>query len=180
MNMGYTLIWLGFSIIVGVLYYYFLASSLKGQVGQKLSGVMDISRSALARVGPARWAILSLVLAAMAQITLFLSVGQSWDPKVNDSFALIPGFLLYALAGIVSIRALRLVGDSAPALAVARSEGDWRRPGLSFRMTSLGCAILLAYHTAHAKQDDPTGYAFLALWILSIFLFVADILYEDA
>jgi len=173
MDGGTSFFWVVFSIVLGILYYRFLISSFRTKVTQELSKVWGRLEILPTGTRHTIWMVLSLILGTIAQITFLVTVqDKQWNTRSN--LILIPGLLLYALAGILFIRGVRQIQDMP--LPVPIQNYPQRKPKFGFWFTSVGLAGAIAIHAMYAAWNEPKGYAFAALWILSILLFVISVL----
>src|SRR5258706_149010 len=131
--------------------------------------------------------ILGIGTAILAQITLLSSVNNldeyfvvsNWLGKTWNNTSPLPGMTLYALAGVVFALGVHTLGDLHPAFPVNIIGMQRPKPKFGFWISSFGLAVAIALHTMRAGTNDTAGFAFAALWILSIILFVVSVLLEE-
>src|SRR5258706_3890220 len=131
--------------------------------------------------------ILGIGTAILAQITLLSSVNNldeyfvvsNWLGKTWNNTSPLPGMTLYALAGVVFALGVHTLGDLHPAFPVNIIGMQRPKPKFGFWISSFGLAVAIALHTMRAGTNDTAGFAFAALWILSIILFVVCVLVEE-
>jgi hypothetical protein len=141
---------------------------------------------------PAKTKSLGILLLALgigtgiaAQIVLDLSIAatsvywesRDWSKSIWNNASPIPGLFLYTLAAIFFILGLRYLKDSFPPL-VLHLENPVRKPKFGFWISSLGLAVINMLHAPYADYNDPQGYIYIALWILSIILFAISVLLD--
>src|SRR5687768_3192754 len=125
--------------------------------------------------------LLSITVGLAAQIAFFFSIQDqdmpgyfdipTWWGKIPTNASPLPGFFLYLLAAAFFIAGLRFLNDSAQPFAVHSGRTPQHQPKFGFWGTSFGLATVVGFHAAQpVDRDDLAGYAFLALWILSIIL----------
>ncbi len=129
--------------------------------------------------------VLSLIVAATAQYTLYLSYSidpaywnvSEWLLKIGNNTTPILGLMLYALAGLLLALSLRSLGAALPPLGeLWHGTRPALPPRFGFWLTSAGLALLIATCTAQPQAAQENGYALAFLWILSLALFSFSIL----
>ena len=132
--------------------------------------------------------LLGLATAIIAQATLvasrqetdwdtYFTVG-TWLGNIWNNTSPVAGLVLYLLAGIFFIFGLHELRDHLPGLLLRTSAPLKHRPKFGFWITSFGLSVAIAFYAARADSNDPYGYFFSALWIVSIVLFVVSVLVD--
>lgn len=135
--------------------------------------------------GGAALLILSLVMAATAQYTLYLSYSvdsaywnvSEWLLRVGNNTTPIPGLILYALAGLLLAFSLRSLEEALPSFGeLWHGTRPALPPRFGFWLTAAGLALLTASYTAQPRAAQDNGYALAFTWILSLALFSFSLL----
>src|SRR5262249_18715942 len=122
-----------------------------------------------------------------AQITLSLSpkgildyfVVSHWWENARNNTSPIPGTALYLLACVLFILGMsRLGDDSIPVLPIHLDNHPQIEPKFGFWVTSLFISGALAVCVSQITGNGSVGYFFLAIWILSIVLFVISVVIQ--
>lgn len=129
--------------------------------------------------------VLSLAAAATAQYMLYLSYSvdpeywnvSEWLFRIGNNTTPIPGLILYALAGLLLVIALRALGETLPPWGeLWTGTRPALPPRFGFWLTAAGLALLTASYTARPETAENNGYALAFTWLLSLGLFSFSIL----
>jgi hypothetical protein len=122
--------------------------------------------------------IAQIVLLSSTQSMLGYFVVSRWWENAGNNTSPILGISLYILASVFFILGLHSLGDTVPVLPIHIYNHPQREPKFGFWATSLFISGAVAVYASQADVNDPFGYLFSALWILSIVLLVISVLIQ--
>lgn len=129
--------------------------------------------------------ILTFVVAATAQYTLYLSYSvnpaywnvSEWLINIGNNATPVPGLALYVLAGLLLVVSLRALGITLPPMGEVWTQPRTSQPPrFGFWLTSVGLALLISIYTAHPEKAEANGYGLAFLWLSSLALFSYSVL----